>query len=110
MKVFQWHGDAFDLPEGSTLLATNSNCKNQAFVFGKDAYGFLFHFEFTPQMVNRQIDIDHKWVHTDHQMDEEKLKQEAKEYATLMEEQCRKLFNNFVSISEIKIISYFLLF
>ncbi len=46
---------------------------------------------------NNQIKIDQKWIHQDFEMDEEKLKQQAKEYALLMEEQCRKLFSNFVS-------------
>lgn len=97
IKVFQWHGDAFDLPNGAKLLATNSNCTNQAFVYGDNAYGFLFHFEFTPKMVENQIKNDKEWIHKDHVMDEEKLKQEAKEYAVLMEDQCKRLFNNFVN-------------
>lgn len=99
MRVFQWHGDAFDLPKGAKLLATNSNCINQAFVYGENhAYGFLFHFEFTPKMVENQIKIDKEWIHQDFVMDEEKLRKEAREYASLMEDQCRRLFNNFISI------------
>ncbi len=98
VRVMEWHGDAFDLPAGAKLLASNQNCKNQAFVYGENAYGFLFHFEFTPEMVKNQIEVDKAWIHQDFDMDEEKLKQEAREYAALMEEQCRKLFQNFVSI------------
>ena len=113
MKVFQWHGDGFDLPDGAKLLASNSNCKNQAFVYGsprssprgeagaggagKNAYGFLFHFEFSPDMVENQIKIDREWTHQDFDLDEEKLKQEAKENASLMESQCRMLFDNFMN-------------
>lgn len=98
VKVMQWHGDAFDLPKGAKLLATNSNCTNQAFRYGMNAYGFLFHFEFTPQMVENEIEIDKEWVHQDFEMDEEELKKEAKENAQLMEIQCRKLFNNFITL------------
>lgn len=51
VKVLQWHGDAFDLPTGAELLATSPHCTNQAFKFGNNAYGMLFHNEFTPEMV-----------------------------------------------------------
>ena len=43
--VFQWHGDAFDLPEGATLLARSTACQHQAFRYGTSAYGLLFHLE-----------------------------------------------------------------
>lgn len=102
MEVLQWHGDAFDLPKGATLLATSPLCTNQAFRFnldsGKPVYGFLFHFEFTPQMIDRQIEIDKSWIHTDIDVDEEKLKVQAREKAKLMEEQCQRLFDNFLEI------------
>lgn len=98
LKVLNWHGDAFDLPSGAKLLASNSNCTNQAFVYGNNAYGFLFHFEFTPEMIENQIKVDKDWIHTDFEMDEEKLKRESLENANLMEEQCNKLFNNFLSL------------
>jgi GMP synthase-like glutamine amidotransferase len=45
VPVMQWHGDAFALPEGGTLLATGAACENQAFRFGERAYGVLFHPE-----------------------------------------------------------------
>lgn len=97
LKVAQWHGDAFDLPADAKLLATNSNCKNQAFVYGKNAYGFLFHFEFTPDMIEKLIEMDREWIHKDFDTDEEKLKKEAKKNATLMEKQCKMLFDNLIN-------------
>lgn len=45
LPVMQWHGDAFDLPAGATLLARSSACENQAFRVGERAYGVLFHPE-----------------------------------------------------------------
>lgn len=45
LPVMQWHGDAFDLPTGATLLARSSSCENQAFRVGERAYGLLFHPE-----------------------------------------------------------------
>lgn len=49
LVVFHWHGDTFDLPEGSTLLATSDACENQAFVFNNRVFGFQFHLEVTEE-------------------------------------------------------------
>ncbi len=97
VKVLQWHGDAFDLPKGSELLATSPYCRNQAFSHG-NAYGLLFHFEFTPEMVERQIEIDTEWMHKDHEINEAQLLEEARRNAHLMEQNCGRLFDNFLSI------------
>lgn len=55
LEVFQWHGDTFSLPKGASLLATSTLCTNQAFRMGKCAYGFQFHIEVTPKMVETWI-------------------------------------------------------
>jgi GMP synthase (glutamine-hydrolysing) len=48
LPVMQWHGDAFELPAGASLLATSPVCENQAFRVGRRAYGVLFHPEVGP--------------------------------------------------------------
>ena len=55
VPVFQWHGDAFDLPAGATSLASSPLCTHQAFRYGDRVYGLLFHLELTP-------DIIHSWI------------------------------------------------
>jgi GMP synthase (glutamine-hydrolysing) len=42
---FQWHMDAFDLPDGATLLASGDEIPNQAFRVGELAWGTQFHCE-----------------------------------------------------------------
>jgi GMP synthase-like glutamine amidotransferase len=59
VPVFQWHGDAFDLPAGATPLASSPLCTHQAFRYGDRVYGLLFHLELTP-------DIIHSWLATFH--------------------------------------------
>lgn len=43
--IFQWHDDTFSLPQGAIRLASNPAAHNQAFRFGRAAYGIQFHFE-----------------------------------------------------------------
>lgn len=50
-SVFQWHGETFDLPSGSTLLASSKLFPNQAFRIGENAYALQFHFEVTEEMI-----------------------------------------------------------
>ena len=96
-QVLQWHGDTFDLPSCSALLATSRLCKNQVFSYGK-AYGLLFHLEFTPVMIEKQIEIDNEWIHKDFVIDERKLLDLSKKNTETMEKQCILLLNNFLNI------------
>jgi GMP synthase-like glutamine amidotransferase len=52
LTVLQWHGDTFDLPEGATLLASNSTYPTQAFRIGSAAWGLQFHLEVTAEAVD----------------------------------------------------------
>lgn len=51
-KVFHWHGDTFELPASTVLLASSKIYKNQAFRYGNNTYGFQFHIEVTKEMIN----------------------------------------------------------
>jgi GMP synthase (glutamine-hydrolysing) len=50
-RVFQWHGDTFDLPVGAVPLARSALCTNQAFREGTRAWGLQFHIEMTAEMI-----------------------------------------------------------
>jgi GMP synthase (glutamine-hydrolysing) len=45
IPVLHWHGDTFDLPDNSTLLASTAICRNQAFSRGPNILGLQFHPE-----------------------------------------------------------------
>jgi GMP synthase (glutamine-hydrolysing) len=51
LNVFQWHGDTFNIPDGGKHLAESKLCPNQAFKYGRNAYGIQFHVEVTEQMI-----------------------------------------------------------
>jgi len=55
-KVFHWHGDTFDLPIGTVLLASSEQYKNQAFRHKNNVYGFQFHIEVEKEMIREWLE------------------------------------------------------
>jgi len=54
-KIWQWHTDTFDLPEGAVHLASSRLFPNQAFRIGKAVYGVQFHPEKTGAIIERAM-------------------------------------------------------
>jgi GMP synthase-like glutamine amidotransferase len=55
LMTFHWHGETFELPEGSLQLASSKACSNQAFAIGKLVFGLQFHLEANRNSVERLI-------------------------------------------------------
>ncbi|WP_432212652.1 type 1 glutamine amidotransferase, partial [Pseudomonas aeruginosa] len=51
----QWHGDAFDLPQGAERLLSSPWCENQGFSWGGHVLGLQGHPEMTEELVRRWI-------------------------------------------------------
>lgn len=56
-EVFQWHEDGVELPPGAVLLASSDACNVQAFRYGEHAYGFQFHLEVDPSLIDRWLTV-----------------------------------------------------
>ena len=56
-KIFQWHGDTFDIPRSAVHLASSTLCGSQAFRYGSNVYGFQFHLEVDEPMINRWLRV-----------------------------------------------------
>lgn len=54
-KIFQWHGDTFEIPDGAVALASTEGCSNQAFRFGDSVYAFQFHMEVDEPLIERWL-------------------------------------------------------
>ncbi len=49
--VFQWHGEGFELPQKTVLLAQSEQYPVQAYRYGTNVYALLFHLELDEQGV-----------------------------------------------------------
>lgn len=55
-KLFQLHGDTFDVPSSAVHLASSELCPSQAFRYGDKVYGLQFHLEVDQPMIHRWLD------------------------------------------------------
>jgi len=99
--AFQWHGDAFDLPAGATLLATGDRAPNQAFRVGDRAWGTQFHLEvngseldFWLNEFTREGDLRQDWGKS-----EDEVRREAERYIAEHEGRGREVFERFTRIA-----------
>jgi GMP synthase (glutamine-hydrolysing) len=54
-RVFHWHGDTFDLPDGAVRLASTAMTPNQAFARGNKVLGLQFHIEAESRKIERWL-------------------------------------------------------
>jgi len=53
--VLHWHGNAFDLPQGTVLQASTAIYKNQAFTYKSNTLSIKFHSEIIGQNIERLL-------------------------------------------------------
>jgi GMP synthase-like glutamine amidotransferase len=103
-KVFHWHEDTFDLPASGVLLATNEYTDNQAFRYGRRAYGLQYHIEVTLEMLDTWLhhpdlqndEFDERFIDTVTRIDREKYI-----HFPTYQKHTSRLFDNFLKISEL---------
>jgi GMP synthase (glutamine-hydrolysing) len=53
--AFHCHGDVFNVPDGAVSLASSELTPCEAFRYGTNAYGLLFHLEVTEGIINDMV-------------------------------------------------------
>ena len=91
--VFHWHGDTFDLPKNAVHLASSEQYAHQAFRLKDNVYGFQFHVEVTPEMIqewiqkgNQELNAVKEYISVPH------LLQETQKYNQTLEPLANSLY------------------
>ena len=100
-RIFQWHGDTFDIPKTSSHLAFSNLCANQAFRYGVNVYGFQFHLEVDEPMI-------HRWLRVPENRKEiaalggtntpERIHQETLEHMARLNQLSERIFGEFIRL------------
>ena len=98
--VFHWHGDTFDLPEGSKRLVSSEYYPNQAFQY-KSAVGLQFHLEVNEEMVNFWLDKTEAKLEKIPYIDPQEIRSEINENISIVKSNMKNFYNNFKSLSNL---------
>ena len=100
-KIFQWHGETFEIPKTTLHLAFSSLCANQAFRCGANVYGFQFHLEVDERMI-------HRWLRVGENRDEiaalggkidgERIHQETPAHIARLHQLSDQVFGEFIKL------------
>lgn len=100
-KIFQWHGDTFDLPDGAQLLASSPLCRNQAFRYGDNIYGFQFHLEVDKPMIERWLHVPENKKEIEDlngKIDPNHIKAQTTDHISRLNELSNSVFGNFIDL------------
>ncbi len=99
-RVFQWHEDTFDLPDGAELLAAGDDVPVQAFRMGRNVWGVQFHFEVDAGGVDAWLRVAEPGLERVWKRSAEEVREELRLYLDAQQERSRQLFSAFARILE----------
>jgi GMP synthase (glutamine-hydrolysing) len=103
-RIFQWHSDAFDLPDDAVGLARSAGCENQAFRWGNNVYGFQFHLEVDEHLIERWLRVP---VHQEElrklhgKIDPDAIRHETPQRIERSQQLSRQVFRSFIELFDI---------
>ena len=100
-KIFQWHGETFDIPKSTRHLAFSSLCANQAFGYGNNVYGFQFHLEVDEPMIHRWLRVaeNRKEIAAlGGTIDPERIHRDTPEHIARLHELSARVFGEFINL------------
>jgi GMP synthase (glutamine-hydrolysing) len=96
IPMMQWHSDTFDLPAGTTRLATSAAYGNEAFAIGDWALAVQFHPEVTAEMHESWLVSSEAEVH-DEGLDPEGLRADRSRHSDAMQAASQALFSEWLA-------------
>jgi GMP synthase (glutamine-hydrolysing) len=99
-RVFQWHGDTFDLPDGAVHLASSPVCAHQAFRYGDNVWALQFHLEVDQPLIERWLGVPAHLAEIEAlggRIDPERIRRETRDHVGRLEQLSDRSFEQFVS-------------
>lgn len=104
-KIFQLHGDTFDVPKSATHLASSSLFPGQAFRFGDKVYGLQYHLEVDEAMIHRWLlnkRNQEEIIHSNGKFSIDQIRLETELYISRSMNLSRQTFSNFIELFALK--------
>ena len=104
-KIFQLHGDTFDVPKSATHLASSSLFPGQAFRFGDKVYGLQYHLEVDEAMIHRWLlnkKNQEEIIHSNGKFSIDQIRLETELYISRSMNLSRQTFSNFIELFALK--------
>jgi len=97
-RVFQWHQDTFDLPDGAELLAAGDDVQVQAFRMGPNAWGVQFHFEVDAEGVDAWLRVAEPSLERVWKRSATEVREELRLYLDAQQQRSRLVFDAFARL------------
>ena len=97
--VLHWHGDAFEIPDGATRLASSPGYPNQAFGIGDRQLALQFHLEADPRQLEAWL-VGHAVELATRGIDPRELRAQALSYGSQLAERGRAVFHAWLDRAE----------
>jgi GMP synthase (glutamine-hydrolysing) len=100
-KIFQLHGDTFDIPKTAVHLASSELFRGQAFRYGEKVYGLQFHLEVDQAMIHRWLDNkknQHEIANANGKLSIEQIRLETEQYISHSMDLSRQTFSKFIKL------------
>lgn len=104
-KIFQMHGDTFDIPKSAQHLAYSDLCPGQAFRYGDKVYGFQFHLEVDRAMIDRWLQSpmnQEDLQNSQGKFTAERISSETEQYLEHSIDLSQKTFSKFIDLFQLK--------
>ncbi len=92
-----WHGDVFEIPPGGMRLGSSALTPNQIFRYGHALYGFQFHLEMTPEVLDEMV-VDSEEYLREAGVDPEQMRQAAYQCLPSLRETAVKVFDRWAHL------------
>ncbi len=99
-RVFQWHEDTFDLPDGAELLAAGDDVQVQAFRMGRNAWGVQFHFEVDAEGIDAWLRVAEPRLERVWKRSADEVREEVRLNLDMQQQRSRQLFQAFARLVE----------